>query len=184
MAQFQALSTFIDSAVRSRKYPEGTGVALKVALNLFESELNEEERESLDVFKGNFDQIYRSVCQKNSTRFSMGSLATYKSRIQRVLQDYDKYGIDPTKMANWSPKARAVRRKSSSVKLENNTPAANQNMPEIDTTPTIDTANQFSFIDSGDGWQLTVKSKRPLTLAVKRKLIDVFESFEAEEKVE
>lgn len=180
MASFQSLSAFIDTAVRSRKYPEGTGAALKVALKLFENELTEEESGSLDVFQNNLDQIYRSVCQKNSNRFSMGSLATYKSRIIRVLQDYGKYGVDPTKMTNWNPKVRAIRKKSNQGQPQNTTPDIDkQEGVEKEYQAVGDPVNKYTFIDSGNGWQLSVKSKNPLTLSMKRALIDVFESFEA-----
>lgn len=107
------LRDFIDSAERSRKYPTNTAVALKNALKLFEAELNEEEALSLDTFKDHLDQIYHSVFEKNKNRMSVGSLATYKARVNRVLGDYEKYGSDPTKFATWSPavKTRAPRRK-------------------------------------------------------------------------
>lgn len=183
MASFQTLSTFIDTAVRSRKYPEATGIALKVALKLFENELNEEERGSLEVFKSHFEQIYRSVCQKNSTRFNMGTLATYRSRITRVLQDYDKYGVDPTKMANWNPKIRVVRKKpnlTQTITVNENSDEKGEN--EEKPLFISDSVNKYSFMDSGNGWQLSIKSKSPLTLSMKIALIEVFKNFEVTEE--
>src|SRR3989338_7606501 len=103
MKKIQDLYEFIDRAVKSRKYPDNTGMALKTALKLFEAVLNEEERNSIDVFSKNIEQIYQNVFSKNKN-FSASSLATYKSRVTKVLSDYEKYGVDPTKMANWSPK--------------------------------------------------------------------------------
>ncbi|MFA6158346.1 MAG: hypothetical protein WC763_01845 [Candidatus Paceibacterota bacterium] len=102
--KFLDLYEFIDRAVRSRKYPESTAQGLRAALKLFEAELNEDETASLDVFRQNIEQIYQSVATNNGKQYSAGSLATYKSRIVKVLGDYEKYGIDPTKMASWSPK--------------------------------------------------------------------------------
>lgn len=101
--EFKELYDFIDRAVKSRKYPENTGMALKTSLKLFEAELNDEEKGSISEFSKNLNSIYQSVFAKNKN-FSASSLATYKSRVSKVLSDYEKYGIDPTKMANWSPK--------------------------------------------------------------------------------
>jgi hypothetical protein len=100
---FHQLYDFIDRAVKSRKYPANTGGALKTALNLFEKELNDEEKDSIETFKNNLDAIYNSVFQHNKD-FSATSLATYKSRVVKVLGDFEKYGTGPSKMANWSPK--------------------------------------------------------------------------------
>lgn len=94
---------FVDRAIKSRKYPESTGAALKAALKLFEKELTPEEADSIDLFKDHLEQIYHTVYSKNSD-FSASSLATYRSRVKKVLDDYSKYGEDPTKMANWNPK--------------------------------------------------------------------------------
>jgi hypothetical protein len=68
-------------------------------------ELNEEEKNSLDKFKANIDQIYQSVFSKNKN-MSDSSLATYKSRVLTVLNDYERYGKEPTKMLNWTRKGR------------------------------------------------------------------------------
>lgn len=103
MTKFQDLYEFIDNATRSRKYPEATAQTLRAALKLYEAELNDEERKSVEKFKENFEQITRSVFSKNASRFSASSLATYKSRAQKVLADFDKYS-DPLKMNSWSPK--------------------------------------------------------------------------------
>jgi len=110
MAKFQELYDFIDHATHSRKYPTNTGHGLKAALKLFEPELKDDERNSLQKFKENFDSIYQEVFRKNKN-FSAGSLATYKYRVIKLLGDYERYGVDPTKMANWNPKvvSRGVR---------------------------------------------------------------------------
>lgn len=103
MGNFQSLYDFIDRAIKSRKYPENTGMSLKSALKLFEAELNEEENNSVDEFSKHLEQIYQSVFSKNKN-FSAASLATYKSRVGKVLADYKKYGMDPIKMVSWLPK--------------------------------------------------------------------------------
>lgn len=100
----QELSDFIERAVKSRKYPESTAQGLRAALKLFESVLNHEEKESLDLFKKNIDPIYQSVATKYGREYSAGSLAAYKSRVLKIVSDFEKYGNDATKMASWSPK--------------------------------------------------------------------------------
>lgn len=100
----QEVIDFIGVAQKNRKYPEGTAHGLKAALKLFDKELNEEERSSLELFKKNLEQIYSSVYKKNQNSFSAGSLQTYKSRVLKAVADFEKYGVDPTKMANWQPK--------------------------------------------------------------------------------
>jgi len=100
----QGLYDFIERATKSRKYPENTAQGLKAALKLFDAVLNEEERKSLDTFKNNIEQIYHSVSSKNGKNFNASTLAVYKSRISKLLSDYGKYGVDPTKMASWAPK--------------------------------------------------------------------------------
>jgi hypothetical protein len=97
------LYEFIDRAEKSRKYPPATAQSLKAALRLFEAELNEDERNSVDLFKKNLEQIYHLVTVKNGKTMSSNSLVTYKSRVNKVLNHFEKYGVDPTKMVNWNP---------------------------------------------------------------------------------
>lgn len=112
----EILYDFLDRAVKSKKYPENTAISLKTALKLFEKELSEEEHNSIDEFKKNINHVYSRVFSKNKN-FSAGSLVTYKSRVLKIINDYQKYGIDPTKMANWSPKITIrSKRKLSSTK--------------------------------------------------------------------
>jgi len=118
MKKFEEIYDFIDRAEKSRKYPPNTAQGLRAALRLFEAEINEEERGSLEKFTENLDQIYQMVYSKNKT-FSAGSLATYKSRILKVLSDYEKYGGDPVKMNSWSPKV--INRAPKTAKEKNST---------------------------------------------------------------
>src|SRR5579872_4746287 len=103
MKTIKELYEFIEVATRNRKYPTSTAQGLRAAVKLFDSELNDDERASLDKVKANLDQIYQSVFAKNKN-FTAASLATYRSRLLKVINDYEKYGTDPTKMANWNPK--------------------------------------------------------------------------------
>jgi hypothetical protein len=136
MANFQDLIDFVDIAVKSRKYPENTAYALKAALNLFETELNDEERQSLDIFRKNFEQINTIVFNKNNKKFSANSLNTYKYRVMKVLSDYETYGINPTKMASWTPKVITRGRKEISRKSEKSSSISTENHSEISTTIT------------------------------------------------
>jgi site-specific recombinase XerD len=104
MSTFADLIEFVNRATKSRKYPENTSQGLRAALKLFEVELNDEERKSLDEFDKNLEQIYRTVSSKNGLKYTAASLAVYKSRIKKVISDFKAYGLDPSKMANWSPK--------------------------------------------------------------------------------
>lgn len=121
MQKFKELYAFVDAAVKSRKYPESTAQGLRAALKLFEAELNDEEIDSLDLVIKNLEQIYQSVCTKNMQKFSASSLATYKSRVLKVLGDFKNYGINPTKMSNWTPKTilRTKNSKTNSNKKSN-----------------------------------------------------------------
>lgn len=97
----QSLTEFIAAAEKSRKYAANTASAMRSTLRLFDSELTEEEKESLDTFKGHLDQIFRIVCNKNKSKMSDISLATYGRRMRVLLNDYERYGVDPSKMISW-----------------------------------------------------------------------------------
>lgn len=114
---FSELRGFVERAIKNRKYPESTGRALIAALKLFERELNEDEAASIDVFRDNFEQIYRNLFTKNPS-LNASSLATYKSRVSKVLEDYAKYGTDLTKIASWTPKIQQPRAAKKTAKNE------------------------------------------------------------------
>lgn len=103
---FSSLIDFTERAQKNRKYADNTASGFRAALKLFEAELNEDEKQSLEVFEKNFDRIYQNVCSKNEKNFNASSLETYSRRVQRVLSDYRKYGLDTSKLANWNPPVR------------------------------------------------------------------------------
>ncbi len=115
MSKFQSLGEFVDIAVKNRKYQEATAQGLKAALKLFDAELNENEKNSLELFEKNIEQIFKTVSAKNNKKFTAASLATYKSRVIKVINDYKKYGIDTAKMANWEPKVVSRAKKHSAI---------------------------------------------------------------------
>jgi len=167
MKKFEELYDFINRAINNRNYAGNTGISLKTALRLFEKEINDEEKNSIDKFHKNIEQIYHSVCSKNKN-FSAGSLATYKSRVIKVVTDYEKYGADPTKMSSWTKKAvshskRGINkpndlREKNHISLENNV------------------GQSFIFNDSGTGWNLIIKSVKPISSEIKKILVDVSDS--------
>ena len=106
----QLLEEFLDTSVRNRKYASNTAYGIKAALKLFSQELNEDELQSFDLFKERFEQIYQTVFNNNKSKMNITTLVTYKSRLQKILGDYEKYGTDPSKMTSWNP----VRRNKSS----------------------------------------------------------------------
>jgi len=106
------LFNFIEAAEKSRKYPPATADGLKAAFRLFEKVLNDDEKNSLETFRNNINQIYSEVVRQNlGKNFTAASLETYNKRLHRLLRDYMSYGLDPTKMAHWEPKVREIRNK-------------------------------------------------------------------------
>jgi hypothetical protein len=137
------LKRFTDVAEKNRKYAPNTATGIRVALGLFEAELNDQEKESLQTFKENLDAIYNSVYRKNQTSLSSNTIAEYKRRILRVIDDYEKYGVDPTKMSTWTP----VQRKAvTKVKKNNETviPQREDEKPVQESSGTM-TMNRFEL---------------------------------------
>ncbi len=100
------LKQFIDVAEKNRKYPQNTATGFRVALSIFEPELNDQEKGSLQSFKDNMDAIYMNVYRKNQKTLSSNTLQEYRRRVQRLIKDFEQYGNDPNKMASWTPSQR------------------------------------------------------------------------------
>lgn len=132
MQNFQTLYEFIDRALKNRKYAPNTALGLKAALKLFEAEIHDEERDSVQKFKDNLEEIYHAVASKNKN-VSADSLLTYKYRVVRVIGDYEKYGVDPTKMSTWTKKTVVRQKKSESSSLAE-TKQENVKKTEVDTS--------------------------------------------------
>lgn len=96
----------MDVAESNRIYPKGTADGYRAAINLFAAELNEEERESLDILSDRLEKIYQAVINKNKANIKIQTLATYRTRVKKVLNEYTQFGQDPSKMANWNRKGR------------------------------------------------------------------------------
>jgi len=105
MDKFISLYNFIDFAKANRKYPENTANNLKSALKIFEKELNAEELKSIDMVGESINEIFRSVVIANKQK-SIISLNTYKARLLKVIKDYKRYGINPSKIQSWTVKSK------------------------------------------------------------------------------
>ena len=167
MENFSALYSFIDRASRSRKYAEATAYTLKAALKLYEAELNEDEKKDVDLFKKNFEQITRTVMGKNGQRFNASSLAAYKSRAYKVLNDFVKYS-DPIAMNSWTPK---VINRTKKPNLSSSGALRSTDEPEPQTQRGED--KSVSVLLDGDGWSLELKSRSKIPLDAQKKLLEV-----------
>lgn len=115
MNKFNDLYEFIDFAKNNRKYPENTANGLKSALKIFEKELNIDELNSVNLIEDNIEEIFINAVSKNKDK-NIGSLNTYKARLLKVIKDYQKYGLDPSKIQRWTTKPAAIARRHTPVK--------------------------------------------------------------------
>jgi site-specific recombinase XerD len=130
MKNISVLYEFIDRAVRNRNYAANTAYGFKAALKRFEAAANEEEVASIEKFKAHLDQIYREVVTKNKD-FTAESLAVYKTRVAKVINDYEQYGADPTKMASWVIKRSTPRAKRTVAESKSSHEVANNEQQEL-----------------------------------------------------
>lgn len=105
MHKFTDLVQFVEFAKANRKYPENTANNLKSALKIFEKVLAPDELGSLSLIEDRIEEIFLAVVKANKTK-SIGSLNTYKARVQKVLKDFKRYGQNPAKIQNWTPRQR------------------------------------------------------------------------------
>lgn len=104
--EFLKLHEFVDLAEKNRKYPANTAHGRRAALKLFDTVLNPDERESLDLIQERIGEIFLSLISKHKDAFSIASLNTYKGRFLKVIQDYKRFGIKPESIAHWEAKPR------------------------------------------------------------------------------
>lgn len=105
MSAISDLRDFIATAEKNRKYAPGTAVGRKAALSLFDKELNENERESIELLEQHLPQIYNTVFQKYKTKMATSSLQTYKKRMESLLREYKQFA-DPAEFHSWNPSTR------------------------------------------------------------------------------
>ena len=102
----QKIYDFIDLAEKNRKYPANTAHGRRAALKLFDTVLNEDERESLELIEERMGEIYLSLISKHKESFSIKSLNTYKGRFLSLIRDYKRYGAKPDAIVHWEAKER------------------------------------------------------------------------------
>jgi len=105
MDNFKTLYGFLEFSKNNKKYTEPVANNIKSALKIFEKELTEEEANSIDLAQQNIEEIFLGVISHNKQK-SIASLNAYKARVIRVIQDYQKYGKNPSKIQTWEPKER------------------------------------------------------------------------------
>ncbi|OGZ78772.1 MAG: hypothetical protein A2528_01085 [Candidatus Staskawiczbacteria bacterium RIFOXYD2_FULL_37_9] len=121
MEKFNNLYTFVEFAKGNRKYPENTANNLKSALKIFEKILTDDELESVSLIENRIDEIFLNVVTNNKNK-SIGSLNTYKARVLKVINDYKRYGQNPSKIQGWVPRLR----QGSGGQRKNSTPLLNK----------------------------------------------------------
>ena len=136
MSAVSDLRDFIAAAEKNRKYAPGTAVGRKAALSLFDKELNENERESIDLIEQHLPQIYSSVFQKNKTKMAASSLQTYRKRMEALLREYKQFA-DPAEFDSWNPATRktSARAKRDASKAVRSTPPEEERLSTVNLSP-------------------------------------------------
>lgn len=127
----EKLQDFIKRAERNYKYKPNTANALSGAVKLFATVMTEDElsQDSFPVDK--LDEIGERIHTKFVNKYSVDSLQTYKSRINRVATDFKQYGADAKSMASWNPLTK--QRKNNGKPKTGTKPAST--MPKNKPTP-------------------------------------------------
>ncbi len=115
MDEYQKLYEFITLAEKNRKYPANTAHGRRAALKLFETVLNPDERESLDLIEQRANEIYLTLISRHKDNFSIQSLNTYKGRFFKIIQDYKRYGANPDDIMRWEVKQRSYTLKDTKI---------------------------------------------------------------------
>lgn len=103
MNSLETLQDFIKRAERNYKYKPNTAAALANTLKLFAGVMTEDELSDGNFPSAKLDEIAERIHVKHPDKYSVDSLLTYKSRINRVVRDFEKYGSDAKSMASWNP---------------------------------------------------------------------------------
>jgi hypothetical protein len=113
MNNIEVLQDFIKRAERNYKYKPNTAAGLAASVKLFGTAMTDDEL-SKDTFPADMiDEITERIHVKFGDKYSVDSLQTYKSRMNRVAADFVRYGADAKSMASWNPLTKQRRRASS-----------------------------------------------------------------------
>lgn len=159
--KFKNLYEFIDIAEKNRKYLPNTATNYRTPLRLVESELTDEEKNSIDLVKTHLNEIFSLLYSKNSDKLTASSLEVYKRRVRSLISDYEEYGEDPAKMAAWdrnsqpkkSKKAKGLSKKEIDRSEENDTSTA------LVTSSSVE-VGEFSLILPSD-WDI-IKTRQAI----------------------
>jgi hypothetical protein len=114
----ERLKEFLSKAEKLGKYPRNTAVAMQSALRVVEEGLLPEEPGSPEYLIEHLEEIFNRQLQK--LELTEGSLQAYIGRVRRVINDYQKYGLDPKALLAWKPKIiqRALKGRNGSLQAE------------------------------------------------------------------
>ncbi len=140
MNNIEQLQDFIKRAERNYKYKPNTATALSGGVKLFGTVLTDEELAQGSFPLDKLDEIAERIHVKFGDRYSVDSLQTYKSRLNRVVSDFAKYGADAKSMASWNPLTKQRKRvtkpsgdKTGMAAEQNDTKASRSVMPADNT---------------------------------------------------
>lgn len=124
----EQLQDFVHRALRNYKYKPNTATALQGALKLFSSVMTEDELATEGFIKSRIEELAERLHTKYPQKYSVDSLRVYKSRIARVITDFEKYGADAKSMASWNPLSNQRKRMP---KLQEKATAKNSEKDEV-----------------------------------------------------
>jgi hypothetical protein len=127
----ERLREFLSKTEKLGKYPRNTAVAMQSALRVVEEGLLPEEPDSPDYLVEHLEEIFNRQLKK--LELSEGSLQAYIGRVRRVINDYQRYGLDPKALLAWKPKIkqRASKGRNGSSQAEEPTPAILPLAPQL-----------------------------------------------------
>lgn len=114
----KSLYDFIDLAQKNRKYLPNVATNFRTPLRLIEQELSDEEKGSIKLIKEHLEEVFNLIYSRSTNKLSASSLETYKKRIRILINDYEKYGKDASKMASWNRIAPIKKKKENKISKE------------------------------------------------------------------
>lgn len=159
--KFNSLYEFIDIAEKNRKYLPNTATNYRTPLRLVESELTDEEKNSIDLVKTHLNEIFTLLYSKNSSNLSASSLEVYKRRVHGLINDYEKYGNDPAKMAAWDrnnqpKKSKDFKKDNSSKEIDSQ---KGKSFPSLSSSPSVE-IGEFGLVLPND-WDI-IKTRQSI----------------------
>lgn len=172
------LNDFIEKAVKSRKYMPNVATNYRVPLKWIGPELNDQEKTSLETFKKNLTQIFNLVYSKPGNKLSAASIEVYKKRMINLISDYEKYGKDPSAMANWNRPIVVRKRRNANLESEKNgKDSLDQASPsDIPAEQLSSLIKHEEYLANGKAIILTPNKLEPSDLRMLRAYLDYLEA--------